>query len=73
MPSFLRRPPETAVLVLAGGVWLATAFNAGPVTFLLAFIPGALMLTSGTALFVMPGDRDKFLCIPADDDYLSSS
>lgn len=43
--------------VLAGLIWLVAGWHAGPAAGLLASVPGAILLGSGVALLLWPGDR----------------
>ena len=48
--------PALAV-VATGWLWLAIGWSQGPGFGLLASVPGTLLLATGTALFLWPGDR----------------
>jgi dienelactone hydrolase len=53
----LRRfAPESAVPIAAGLAWLWYASGFGPVGFFFSVIPGCLLLASGVALLLWPGD-----------------
>ena len=54
--EMLRRP-EPWLLALAGLAWFGSAAGHGVVAFLLAAVPGALLLTSATGTLLFPGDR----------------
>ena len=56
MEDSLRRPPEAWALVVAGGVWLAGASASGALAFLLAALPGALLLASGVGALLLWDD-----------------
>lgn len=43
--------------VLSGLTWLAVGWDSGMIAGLIACLPGALLLGSGTALLLWPGDR----------------
>lgn len=48
--------PESAVPIAAGLAWLWYASGFGPVGFFFSVIPGCLLLASGVALLLWPGD-----------------
>ena len=51
-----RRPPQSAILAGIGGVWLSFALGGGPLTFLLAIVPGGLLFGSAIACLAMGDD-----------------
>jgi hypothetical protein len=51
-----RWPPEAWLPLLAGLVWLWNAPGHGLLAFLLAVLPGCLLLGSGVTMLLMPGD-----------------
>ena len=51
-----RRPPQSAILAGVGLVWLGVALGEGPIAFLLAVVPGGLLLASALACFSMGDD-----------------
>ena len=51
-----RRPPQSAILAGVGLVWLSVAMGGGAVSFLLAIVPGGLLLASGIACLSMGDD-----------------
>jgi len=52
-----RFPPEAWIPLVAGLCWLWLAPLHGLVAFLLAVVPGCLMLAAGVAMLLWPGDR----------------
>ncbi len=56
MPSDLRLPREAWLLVLAGLAWLGAASGSGPLGYLIALVPGALLLVSGVCLALALGE-----------------
>ena len=52
----LRFPPAAWPAVLAGFLWLSHAFEAGTLGFVLAALPGALLLGTGVPSLLVPGD-----------------
>jgi len=54
--SSARRPREAFVLAAVGIAWLAAGVATGAASFLLALLPGSLMLTAGVATLVLRGD-----------------
>jgi dienelactone hydrolase len=56
MEDSLRRPPEAWALVVAGGVWLVSASSSGAFAFLLAALPGALLVASGVGALLIWDD-----------------
>ncbi len=48
-----RRPPQSAILAGVGLAWLSAALTGGLIVFLLAIVPGALLLASGLASLAM--------------------
>lgn len=49
--------PEGLVPLVAGLGWLAVAFASGPLGFVVASLPGIVLVGSGAALTLFPGDR----------------
>ena len=56
MEDSLRRPPEAWALVVAGAVWLVGASASGALAFLVAALPGALLLASGVGALLIWDD-----------------
>lgn len=56
MTDTLRRPPEAFALIGAGFVWLSVASSAGLFGFLLAVLPGTLLLASGVGAYLLWDD-----------------
>lgn len=54
--QMLRRP-ESWLIALAGLGWFGAAAGHGLLAFLLAAVPGSLLVTSATATLFFPGDR----------------
>ncbi len=52
-----RIAPEALLPLVAGLVWLWSAPGHGPAGFLFSVVPGCLLLGSGTAMALWPGDR----------------
>lgn len=52
-----RGPKETWPAILAGFLWLSHAFDAGWLGFVIAAVPGALLLGTGVPALLMPGDQ----------------
>jgi hypothetical protein len=53
----MRWPRESWIPLLAGLYWLLRAPEHGWLGLLLALVPGSLLLGSGAAMLLMPGDR----------------
>ncbi|HYD50506.1 MAG TPA: hypothetical protein VEB21_19275, partial [Terriglobales bacterium] len=53
---FRRWAPEAAIPAVAGLCWLRLAGDLGALAFLLAVVPGCLLLASGVGLLLYPGD-----------------
>lgn len=51
-----RRPPQALIPVATGLVWLWCAYSFGIVGFLFSVVPGCLLLSSGVAFLLWPGD-----------------
>ena len=56
MEDSLRRPPEAWALVVAGAVWLVGASASGALAFLVAALPGALLLACGVGALLIWDD-----------------
>jgi dienelactone hydrolase len=56
MTRDVRWPPEAWLPLLGGLFWLWHAPSHGVIGFLFTVLPGALLLGSGTAMLLMPGD-----------------
>ena len=57
MPETVRWPREAWIPLVAGLFWLWRAPEHGFVGFVFSVIPGCLLLGSGTAMLLFPGDR----------------
>jgi hypothetical protein len=53
----MARRLETWLLILAGVAWFACGAGGGFVGLIAAALPGALLVTAGTATLLFPGDR----------------